>query len=521
MLRFFDKDGTDITDELSTSKFCDSPACLGEPFCSAWGICQSPAREPEQTAQETGMELGGCDMEQQIDHIMLELSQQLESSPTHGLHQLNHRDDSSHANAQQPGGTSSQPGTSNSRFAIPMSNEEVIKARQRAVPKRTMYDTQYCIRQWEAWRDHRNREGPIVPSLLDMDSQTLSEWLTRFILEVRKINGSEYPPNTLYHLVCGIMRHVRNSKSCEIDFFKDPEFCSFRVSLDAEMKRLQSKGVGSVHKQAEPFTMEEEELLWERKILGDHSPEALLNTMIYMNGLYFALRSGEEHRQLRHNPCQIQVIERQSERSYLLYTEDISKNRPGGLKGRKLKPKVVQHYANTENPERCFVRMFKLYLSLCPPDCPDGAFYLGPLKNPTKSCWYSAVPVGRNKLAKAVAKMCEDGGIEGYKTNHSLRATAATRLYASGVDEQLVMERTGHRSLEGIRSYKRTTSNQKEAVSDILSNTKKHCAVKEEQNTSMPIAQTASVHQAQNASLPGSYIFNQCGSVTININTAK
>ena len=93
-----------------------------------------------------------------------------------------------------------------------------------------------------------------------------------------------------------------NSNSCEIDFFKDPEFCSFRVSLDAEMKRLQSKGVGSVHKQAEPFTMEEEELLWERKILGDHSPEALLNTMIYMNGLYFALRSGEEHRQLRHSP---------------------------------------------------------------------------------------------------------------------------------------------------------------------------------------------------------------------------
>jgi len=30
----------------------------------------------------------------------------------------------------------------------------------------------------------------------------------------------------------------------------------------------------------------------------------------------------------------------------------------------------------------------------------------------------------------------------------SLRATAATRLYKAGVDEQLVMERTGHRSLE-------------------------------------------------------------------------
>ena len=112
--------------------------------------------------------------------------------------------------------------------------------------------------------------------------------------------------------------------------------------------------------------------------------------------------------------------------------------------------------------------------------------------------------------------MCEACGIEGFKTNHSLRATAATRLYSSGIDEQLVMERTGHQSLEGIQSYKRTSADQKEIVSDILINTtKKQCT----ENTLMPIASnTASVHQSQNASLPA---FNQCGSVTININTAK
>ena len=49
-------------------------------------------------------------------------------------------------------------------------------------------------------------------------------------------------------------------------------------------------------------------------------------------------------------------------------------------------------------------------------------------------------PVGHNKLKNFVSQMCEEAGIVGYKTNHSLRATAATRLYASGVDEQLVME---------------------------------------------------------------------------------
>ena len=36
------------------------------------------------------------------------------------------------------------------------------------------------------------------------------------------------------------------------------------------------------------------------------------------------------------------------------------------------------------------------------------------------------------------------------------------------MDEQLVMELTGYRSTEGVRSYKRTSMQQKQEVSDIL-----------------------------------------------------
>ena len=70
--------------------------------------------------------------------------------------------------------------------------------------------------------------------------------------------------------------------------------------------------------------------------------------------------------------------------------------------------------------------------------------------------------------------MCKQAGIQGYFTNHSLRTTAATLLYHAGVDEQLVMERTGHHSLEGIRNYQRTSIKQCETISDVL-NCKKIC----------------------------------------------
>ena len=173
----------------------------------------------------------------------------------------------------------------------------------------------------------------------------------------------------------------------EMDFFNDPKFAKFKSSLNAEMTRLQAAGLGSKKKQAEPLTLEEEAVLWKKKILGDHNPKALLNAIMFMTGLYFALRSGAEHHQLQHKPCQIQLVENAGERAHLVYKEDISKNFPGGLKGRKHKPKVVVRYANTENPDRCFVRLFKKYCSVCPVNRPDDAFYLTPLTRYSEKCW--------------------------------------------------------------------------------------------------------------------------------------
>ena len=232
------------------------------------------------------------------------------------------------------------------------------------------------------------------------------------------------------------------------------------------MKRLQRKGLGSRKRQAQVLTIKNEEKLWKSGLLGDSNPKQLLDTMVFCNGLYFALRSGREHRQRRFNPCQIEVVEKNYERPYLKYIEDISKNKPGGLKGRKLKQKEVCHYANVENPRRCFVRLFKKYVSLCPSSAK--AFYVQPLSKPSLTCWYSSNPLGHYTISKSMKRLCDSVGIEGFITNHSLRATAATRLYESGVNEQLIMERTRHRSLEGVRSYKRTTAQQKQSISDIL-----------------------------------------------------
>ena len=81
------------------------------------------------------------------------------------------------------------------------------------------------------------------------------------------------------------------------------------------------------------------------------------------------------------------------------------------------------------------------------------------------------MPLGHNKLNSMVKTMSE-AGVEGYYTNHSLRATAVSRLFQNDVDDKLIKGVTGHRS-EALQGYKRETEEQLLKVSKIVQGEKK------------------------------------------------
>ena len=64
--------------------------------------------------------------------------------------------------------------------------------------------------------------------------------------------------------------------------------------------------------------------------------------------------------------------------------------------------------------------------------------------------------------------MCSAAGIAEFNTNHSLCVTLATRLFKEGVDEQLIMAKTGHRSTDGVRSYQRVSKEQMKLISKVV-----------------------------------------------------
>ena len=66
-----------------------------------------------------------------------------------------------------------------------------------------------------------------------------------------------------------------------------------------------------------------------------------------------------------------------------------------------------------------------------------------------------------------VKKLCEEVRIEG-RTNHSLRATGATRLFEANVPKKLIKEVTGHRSSDSLRVYEHTSISQQQVVSTLM-----------------------------------------------------
>ena len=246
-------------------------------------------------------------------------------------------------------------------------------------------------------------------------------------------------------------------------------FVSLRNVVDNTMKIRHSAGLGVRHS-AEIISESNEDLLYSRGILGWDTPQQLINNVIYVTGMRFALRGGVEHNNLKRFGFKSQIAFKNDSRDIkcLVYTEDPKKKTNQGGLICKGKPKVVWVYP-TDGSVKDAVAVVKKYVGLMPQGTQCRKFHLRPRKTPTPSVWFCDQPYGINKVKNTVKEVCRQAGIIGKFTNHSLRATCATRMYNSNVPEQIIKETTGHRS-ECVRTYKRTNEAMKQATSNTVNN---------------------------------------------------
>ena len=176
-----------------------------------------------------------------------------------------------------------------SRFGNPVTNETLDSIKRSAIPMKTRQSTLWAVNVWKAWAKQRKcieddeKKYLLYDNILDMSVESLSFWLSKFVIEVRKENGEEYPPDSIYSICCGLQRHLRTNGREEVNAFGDYQFATFRQVLDGQMKLLKSSG-GFEKKQAGVITEEIEEKLWDLGLLGSHNPQALVDTVFFYIG---------------------------------------------------------------------------------------------------------------------------------------------------------------------------------------------------------------------------------------------
>ena len=115
------------------------------------------------------------------------------------------------------------------------------------------------------------------------------------------------------------------------------------------------------------------------------------------------------------------------------------------------------HQYEGSNIERCHVLLLNKYLSKLPVEMKKkDIFYCKPKASaPTDPTapWYCSVPVGRNTLLSMMKTMASKAGIDRKVSNHSLRAYGVTKLFKENIPEKVIMDGSGHRSIEGVRHY--------------------------------------------------------------------
>ena len=204
----------------------------------------------------------------------------------------------------------------------------------KTLKKKTFYDLK-LVRTFLVEERHEIREIEIPP--IESDS-----YLSKFVLAASTKAGKDYEPSSLRRILASVERHLGHS-SYGKTIFIDSDFKKTRDALKVKNKQLKRHGLGNRPKATTALTDDEIEILFDKKLLGSSSPQALLNTLWLNNMIHFGLRECKQQKELRWEDI---VLKTDCDgKKYLEYFERQTKTRTGEdpRNQQPIKPRI---YAN-------------------------------------------------------------------------------------------------------------------------------------------------------------------------------
>lgn len=276
---------------------------------------------------------------------------------------------------------------------------------------------------WKCWaetknaefdKDSENRPAPIgrrqplrfQENLLSSAVAELNYGLCLMLKEARTPEGEAYNPDMLYYVCLCIQKYLFENGRVD-DIFSDIYYTKFTERLQDVLKDWQPLINSLGYMIPSHIT---EEMLWECKQLGAHSPSTLLTTLMFFNTKYFLLKSVEQHmklaftkvvRQTKKNP-----VNPKDKSTSIRYLKALGLHQTGQ---KVTDDMYAEQSENPENPLRCPIKLYDFYLFKCPQSVKgrNDTFYLTPepVVAPNSPIWYSTQPISKEHMEQMLTRI--------------------------------------------------------------------------------------------------------------------
>ncbi|KAM6927661.1 transcriptional regulator QRICH1 isoform 2-T2 [Xenentodon cancila] len=243
----------------------------------------------------------------------------------------------------------------------------------------------------------------------DLVSSAVAELNLGLSLMTQEARGSEeeqFAPDVLYYVFLCIQKYLSENGRVD-DIFSDPYYTRFCESL----YKILHDWKPSIHPLGYVIPSHvTEEMLWECKQLGAHSPATLLTTLMYFNTKYFRLITPEQHmkvafskvlRHTRKNPANAK------DKATSIRLLKVQGQHAAGQKGTD--DMYEEQIEDSENPLRCPIKLYDFYLFKCPQSVKgrNDAYYMTPepVVAPNSPMWYSSQPLSSQQVEHVLARI--------------------------------------------------------------------------------------------------------------------
>ncbi|XP_032997256.1 glutamine-rich protein 1 [Lacerta agilis] len=276
---------------------------------------------------------------------------------------------------------------------------------------------------WKSWaqtknaeleKESQNRLAPIGRRQLlrfqeDLISSAVAELnygLCLMTREARNSEGEPYDPEVLYYIFLCIQKYLFENGRVD-DIFSDLYYIRFTEWLHEVLKEVQPRVTPLGYVLPNHVT---EEMLWECKQLGAHSPATLLTTLMFFNTKYFLLKTVDQHMKLAFSKVLRQTKKNPSnpkdKSTSIRYLKALGIHQAGQ---KVTDDMYAEQTENPENPLRCPIKLYDFYLFKCPQSVKgrNDTFYLTPepVVAPNSPIWYSIQPISREQMEQMLTRI--------------------------------------------------------------------------------------------------------------------